>query len=559
MLESLRVKNLAVVEDVGVELGKGLSVITGETGAGKSVLVGALGLVLGERSDRALIRSGEERCTVEAVFRPGDGTGMGSVLDELGVDPCEDGRLIVRRIIAASGSGKCMVNDSPVTVQGLKMIGDLLVDMHGPHDHQSLLSREFQLDVLDSFGHLRQERESYALIYREMLDLQGKRDELDGSDRDVAQQIDMLSFQLKEIEAAELYEGMEEELDRDHSMAANAQQILELTGLAAAALTEGETTAAALVGEARRAVVGLRGIVDAAEDWRAEAESIHVQIEELSRSLADCAEKIDSDPDRLRALEDRVSLLHGMKRKYGASVGAILEFAAKTRDRLNDLGSREEKLAEIDAELTVVRKRLMSAGKALSANRAQAAGKLAGAITDELRALGFRHGAFDVTLIEEAAGPSGLDGVEFGFAPNPGEPMRPLRAIASSGEISRVMLATKAVLAAHDRIPVLVFDEIDANIGGEMGNAVGEKLRKVSEHHQVLCITHLPQVAAHGVSHYVVTKDVQKGRTHTQITPVTGEQRAREIARMLGGEESTSVALRHAKEMLERSRSASEF
>ena len=551
MLESLHVKNLAIVEDVGVEFGAGLSVITGETGAGKSVLVGALGLVLGERADRSLVRAGEAKCTVEAVFRIADDSRLNALLDELGMAPCEGGRLIVRRTIAASG-GKCVVNDGTVTVQALKRIGDLLVDMHGPHDHQSLLSQEFQLDVLDSFGRLGDAREAYAGVYGEMLELEMRRRELDCSDRDVAQQIDMLSFQVKEIEEAELSEGMEEELERDHAMAANAQQILELTGNAAGALTEGEPSALSLVTAARNALADLEGIVEDADGWREELESVAVQIQELSRSLAARAEGVDSDPARLRALEDRVGLLHGLKRKYGASAGEILEFLAGARERLADLGSREEKLAEVDAALEKVRSRLMARGGKLASERRRVARNLAAAITGELRELGFRHGVFDVTLSGVEPGPTGLDEIDFGFAPNPGEPMRPLRAIASSGEISRVMLATKAVLAAHDRIPVLVFDEIDSNIGGEMGNAVGAKLGSVARHHQVLCITHLPQVAVHGAAHLVVSKEVSAGRTHTDIEAVEGDAREKEIARMLGGSESTSVALQHAREMLER-------
>jgi len=553
MLESLRVKNLAIVEDVTVELGDGLSAITGETGAGKSILVGALGLVLGERADRSLVRADEKQCTVEAVFRVDGDSPVNELLGEIGVEPCSDGRLIVRRVVASSGGGKCVVNDGTVTVQALKRVGDLLVDMHGPHDHQSLLSREFQLDILDSFGRLWKVRAAYAAVYDEITRLEQKRRELDCSDRDVVQQIDMLSYQIREIEEAELAEGMEEELERDHSMAANAQQILELTSGAANALTEGETSALELLTSARNSVASLEGVVQDAAMWREEMESICVQIQELSRSLAECAGGADSDPARLRALEDRVGLLHSLKRKYGSSVAEILQFLADAKTRLEELGSREAKLAELDGLLVRLRERLAFAGGKLAAGRRKVARGLAEAITNELRELGFEHGVFDVTLEQVEPGPSGLDEIEFGFAPNPGEPMRPLRAIASSGEISRVMLATKAVLAAHDRIPVLVFDEIDANIGGEMGNAVGAKLEAVARHHQVLCITHLPQVAVHGAAHLVVIKEVSGGRTHTGIAPVSGDARAEEIARMLGGSESSTVVLQHAREMLGRS------
>lgn len=551
MLHTLRVKNLAIVENVSVELEPGLNVVTGETGAGKSILVGALNLILGERADKSLIRSGEDKCGVEAVFVPPAPGPIDAILDEHGIDRCEEGQLIVRRIISSSGAGKNLVNGCNATLQTLKQIGDLLIDMHGPHDHQSLLNRSFQLDVLDAFAQLSAPRASYEREYRAMLDLQSALADLDCDDEQVAQQIDLLSYQVKEIEEADLTDQDDTELEKEHARVANAQRILELAGAINNALSEGEVSAFDAMVQVRNALTEIAPMLDDATEWREEAESITIQIQELAASISSTVQSIDADPQRLQWLENRMTLLHGLKRKYGATVKDILAFLEDARVRLHGLETRSERIAKIAADLEKARGQARATGKKLSARRSTAGKSLAKAITAELRDLGFAHGTFDVGLTTGEPGPTGLDDIEFGFAPNVGEPMRPLRAIASSGEISRVMLATKSVLAAHDRIPVLVFDEIDANVGGETANAVGDKLATVAAAHQVLCITHLPQVAVHGGSHYLVSKDVEGGRTRTVISSLSSEERTAEVARMLGGRDVTSVAMQHAQEMLE--------
>jgi DNA repair protein RecN (Recombination protein N) len=552
MLQTLRVKHLAIVENVRVDFEHGLNVITGETGAGKSILIGALGLVLGERADRALIRAGEEQCGVEATFRLSDSSAVDAVLEELGMEPCEDGALVIRRIVSGTGAGKILVNDAAATVQALKRIGDLLVDIHGPYDHQSLLNGDFQLDLLDSFGHLWKVRAEYEDRYREMLDLRAKRRALEGDDRDVGQQIEMLSYQVKEIQEAQLEGTTEDDVRQEHAKVANAQRLLELAQGIRNALTEEETCVFSATASVQSLLAELAKIAPEAEPWAEEARSIAVRAQELSRSVGEMAQTVEGDPGRLQWLEDRLALIHRLKRKYGEGIPEILASLAAARERLRDLETRGEQLAEVDRQLEKVRPRLDKVGGDLRQQRAAAAKKLAQAVTRELRDLGFPHGAFDVALLESEPLPTGLDKVDFGFAPNAGEPMRPLRAIASGGEMARVMLATKAVLASHDRIPVLVFDEIDANVGGEMGHAIGAKLAAVASSHQVLCITHLPQVAVHGGTHFRVAKRVQDGRTLTEIGRADGEERVEEVARMLGGRDSTSVALRHARELLQR-------
>ena len=553
MLQTLRVKNLAIVENVRVDFGEGLNVITGETGAGKSIILGALGLVLGERADKSMIRAGETQCGVEATFHLPDSAEVDVRLEALGLDPCEDGLLVVRRIVQTEGAGKVVINDAAATVQALKQLGDVLVDMHGPHDHQSLLNTDFQLDLLDAFGHLWDQRHDYETIHAAMRELASQRAELESDDQAVEQQLDMLRFQIKEIEDAELDGTSEEALRHEHATVANAQRLLELSQGVGNALTEDEHSAFNAMTFVQNAMRELADIDDTAVEWRDEAKSIAVQLQELSGALGSYAAGIEGDPGRLQWLDDRLALLHKLKRKYGQSVEEILAFRDEAQAGLTDLEHRGERIAAIDRELAKTRKELEQRGSRLREARGKAAAKLAKAITRELKALGFEHGVFDVALTACEPKASGMDDIEFGFAPNPGEPMRPLRAIASSGEISRVMLATKAVLAAHDRIPVLVFDEIDANVGGEMGNAVGTKLADVSQTHQVLCITHLPQVAVHGGAHFVVRKDVSGGRTHTRMEPVTNRERVEEVARMLGGRDLTSVTLKHAREMLAKS------
>jgi len=550
MLTTLRIKNLAIVENIIVEYGDGLNVITGETGAGKSILAAALGLVLGERSDKTMIRAGEEQCGVEAVFQLQDPSSIDAILEELGLGKCEEGRLIVRRIITTAGGGKNLVNDCPTTAQALGRIGNLLVDMHGPHDHQSLLDQEFQLNLLDSFGRLDKTGETYRTCYQELCALKTRRRELDCDDNEVAHQIDMLSFQVKEIEAAGLSPADESDIEDEHKLTANAQRILELSNTIRNAISDSETSAFNAMSAVLPSLDELAGLLPEAADWKKEAESVSIQLQELASSISSRVQNIEGDPERLQWLEDRMALLHKFKRKYGSSVKEILEYLEKTKQKLGDLESRGEKIAEIDALIVKAQEKIKSAGGKLSRERKTAAESMAKAITRELRDLGFKQGAFSVELRPVEAGPSGLDEADFGFAPNVGEPARPLRAIASSGEILRVMLAIKAVLADHDRIPVLVFDEIDSNVGGEMGNAIGNKLSVVAEKHQVLCITHLPQVAVHGRKHFVVVKEVRGGRTCTGIKEIEDSDRVEEIARMLGGRDLTSVTLKHAREML---------
>ena len=550
MISVLRIKNLALADNATVELGAGLNVITGETGAGKSMLIGALGLLLGNRADKGMIRTGEEACGAEAVFSLKDTDALNEVLAECGAELCVDGELVIRRIVRAEGAGQNWVNGSPVALQVLKRIGDLLVDIHGPHDHQSLLIPESQLDIVDSYGHLWKEREAYESHYERLRDADRRLQELNGDERELAAELDRLSFQVKEIRDAEIREDEEEELLQEHTLLGNAQRIQELGGEIAGALTDCEPSAFDQLAAARQTMSHLEPIMPGASDWVNELDSIIRQTQELSLSMNRALSDIEHNTERLAWLDERLALYQRLKRKYGPSVAEILEMHRAACERLELLESREEQIARLEKEREEIMKRLRSAAATLTKSRKTAAAGMSKVIEKELKALGLKHGAFSVCFEPVEPRPSGMDQLEFEFAPNAGEQKQPLRLIASSGEMSRVMLAIKTVLAAHDRIPVLVFDEIDSNVGGETAKAVGSKLAEVATNHQVLCITHFPQVAVFGSHHLAVEKTERDGRTYSTVRTLEPEDRVEEIARMLGGRDLTSMTLDHAREML---------
>jgi DNA repair protein RecN (Recombination protein N) len=550
MLQTLHVRNIAIVEDATVEFAPGLNVMTGETGAGKSVMLAALALVLGERADRTIIRAGEAQCSVDASFDLRNPAPVNAAIEELGLPACEGGQLLVRRTLTSSGSGKTFINNAPATVQALRQLGDCLVDMHGPHEHQSLLAPDYQMDLLDAFGHLDGQRRAYSTAYGLLQDLRTQRASLNEGGTDTTDLIELLTHQVGELDAAELESLDEAALKHEHAAAANAQQILQTGGALTQVLTEGDASALTAMGTVQQQLESLRDLLENVDEWKNEAREIAVSIQELAASIDQRLAAINADPERMQWLDDRLTLLHRLKRKYGNSVAELIAYRDKAKARLSDLEHRGEAIARIEKEIAAAEEEVAAAGRKLGAARRKAAARLATAVTSELRDLGFSHGAFDVKVETAEPQASGMDCADFGFAPNAGEPMRSLKAIASSGEISRVMLAIKTVLAAHDRIPVLVFDEIDANVGGETSVAVAAKLALVAGRRQVLCITHLPQVAAQGATHLRVRKEVRGGRTYTHIERLDAMTRVEEIARMLGGRDLTSVTLRHAKELL---------
>ena len=549
MLASLHIRNLALVEDLEWTLAPGFIAITGETGSGKSIIIGALKLLIGERADKSLIRSGADACTVEALFQLGNAAAMNARLEENGAEPCSDDHLILKRTFTSAGANKQFVNASPTTLAVLKSLGDLLVDLHGPHDHQSLLSNEKQLDLLDAYANAGHARAAYAAQYTALHGLLAEHAELSASEASLEREVDLLRHQVNEITAAQLQPGEEETTLARYTVASNSRRLIEISTAIIQRLSEADDSLLSGLGEVQRQFRDLEKLDPAAAQIAQSHANAVIELEEAAHSLQHYLDALDIDPQQLAALEERVSLFETLKRKYGPTLDQVIAFGDEAATRLRKIESRGEELARLDRAIAAARETLAALGAKLTKLRSAAAPKLAADIQGQLRDLGFKKSEFAIELHHhDKPAPAGLESAEFLFAPNPGEPAKPLKAIASSGEISRVMLAVKSSLASQDRIPLLVFDEIDANVGGEIAHAVGAKMAALAEAHQVLCITHLPQVAAAASTQVVVAKQYTGDRTTSQLTEVKGKPRVEEIARMLGGK--TDSALAHARTLL---------
>jgi DNA repair protein RecN (Recombination protein N) len=534
MLTLLKIRNLALVDELVWELGPGLIGVTGETGAGKSVIVGALKLVLGERADKSLIRTGEESCSVEAVFELGDPREINAILEDGGLERCEDTQLIVRRVIGQNANRQ-FVNDSPVTLNLLKRLGEHLVDLHGPHDHQSLLSAERQLAMLDAYAGADKAHAAYRECHRAWRAKSAELDELRHAENASEQEIELLRYQIQEIDAANLKTDDEQDLEDRWRRASNASRLVETAAATTAALS-GDDGVLTRLADIQRLVRDLEKLDPSIREQTASLETAVLELQDLDGNLTSYAEELDINPAEAAALEERVNLLESLKRKYGPSLTDVLARRDSASARLDTIENRGEKLETLAKELAVCRSALDAAGKNLSAVRRKSAPKLAREISGQLKDLGFKQSSFEAPLHTlSEPGPQGFEALEFQFGPNPGEPLLPLRQIASSGEISRVMLAVKSALAEQDDTPLMVFDEIDANVGGEVARAVGRKMAALGTRHQVVAITHFPQVAATASLHFVVEKEVANGRTRSRLFPVHGETRIQELVRMLGG------------------------
>ena len=543
VLNLLQIKNLALVEELEWQMAPGFIAVTGETGAGKSIIIGALQLLLGERADKSLIRTGADLCTVEAAFSGDDLQKLNPRLIEAGIEPCE-GELIIKRTLSTSGANRQFINGSPTTLSILKNLGDDLVDLHGPHDHQSLLAPEKQLELLDSFARAGEQLDEYRKHYRQLQTLIAEHTALNTAETAREQELNLLRHQISEISSANLVAGEEEEIESRYKLAANSKRLIELASAIANKLSEADDSVLSQLAETQRLLRELERIDNSISRFSSAHATAVVELSEIARSLSQYAEKLDLDPAQLVALEQRVSLFETLKRKYGGSIADVIEFGKRAAERMRKIEGRDAELERLSAEIEKVRGQMSRAGEALRKLRTKVAPKLSETIRKNLVDLGFRQSEFEAKLsaLDEPRA-SGFDSVELLFSPNPGEPLKPLRAIASTGEISRLMLAIKSALAAQDAIPLLVFDEIDTNVGGEIAHAVGAKMQTLGHNHQVICITHLPQVAATASSHFVVTKEVAHGRSYSQLREVSGKGRREEIARMLGGKSESALEL----------------
>jgi DNA repair protein RecN (Recombination protein N) len=552
-LRSLRIRNLALVESLDWELPPGFSVVTGETGTGKSVIIGALKLVLGERADKSLIRTGSDQCAVEALFELDDLAEMDQMLGGQGIDPCEDGQLLLKRIFSVSGANRQFINGSQTTLGVLKQVGDGLVDLHGPHDHQSLLSGDQQLVLIDAFAEHRELLQRYRASFQELSGLRMKREEL--LEQTTDQNLDLWRHQLQELESAGPQPSEVQALQIRYSLASNARRLIEVTGAILQQLSMAEDSVLKQLAEIARQLREINRLDESTTELMRAHEAAAIELEELERSILTYQRRLEIDPEALRWMEERLNLLQSLQRKHHRDENGLLELMEELKDRLGRQDRREEMLAEMDARLASETRAVNLLGEKLTASRTRTAKSLSKSIQAHLKDLGFAQAGFEIR-IEPLSEPraTGFETVEFLFAANPGEPLKPLRAVASSGEISRVMLAVKTVLAQQDLVGLLVFDEIDANVGGEIAHSIGTKMRSLGESRQVIAITHMPQVAASAGRHFHVSKTVTEGRTRTSLTEVSGENRIEELARMLGGR--TKSAIEHARELLKRPRAA---
>jgi len=538
MLKKLTVSNLAIVEKAEVDFSPGLNVITGETGSGKSVLMGALELVLGGRADAGVVRDGAKEADVEAEF------------DDV----------VIRRTVSATGRTHAWVNDESVSVAELKDLGAGLVDIHGPRANQALLDESFQRESLDAFEAVAPVRARYAAAYAVLSGIRSRIAELkESATGDIEGEIDMLRYQVDELEAAELSPDDEDVAER-HAAAAHAGEIVDAANVITEGLS-GDGGAAETLIRLQPRLCAIKKHMPEAEEWSNQVDELTMRLQELSRAVADVASNLDVGAESLAALDARLTTINRLERKYKVPlVGDLMALLERKRTRLAELEGRDGKIAELERELVGALDEVKRLGSELSRQRKSVAAKMSKLVTGELRDLGFLQAKFHVAVEPCEPEASGCDRVAYMFEPNPGEPTRPLSAIASSGEIARVMLALKVVVPStaaaegrgkrERRLTTLVFDEIDANIGGEVGRIVGAKMRQAAKAHQVIAITHLPQCAAFGERHLVVSKKVSGGRTRMCVATISGEERVREIARMLGGKGSSDVARRHAEELI---------
>jgi DNA repair protein RecN (Recombination protein N) len=549
MLTLLKIRNLALVDELSWELDRGLISVTGETGAGKSVIVGALKLVLGERADKSLIRTGEESCTVEAVFSLSTAEEIQAILAENALDFFPDDDLIIRRVIGQSNTRQ-FINDSPVTLGLLKKLGEHLVDLHGPHDHQSLLSTDRQMAMLDAYANADSLVSQYRGQWQQWKQKVAEWEELCNADAVSTRELDLLRHQVDEIDAANFQADEETELMNRYRRANSAARLLENTSAAMALLAGEDDGILTRLSELQRHIRDLEKLDPSIGERCTGLETAVVELQELESTLSDYLDELEINPEEAAALEERVNLLESLKRKYGGSIANILLARDEASNGLDNIENRGEKLDLLQAQITELRSQLDAAANKLSSTRRKAAPKLAKEIAAQLKDLGFKQSAFEISLTAlNDPSSHGMESTDFLFGPNPGEPLHPLRQVASSGEISRVMLAVKSALADQDATPLMVFDEIDANVGGEVAKAVGRKMAVLGARHQVIAITHFPQVAATAARHFVVEKEISHGRTRSRLFPVTGEARIHELVRMLGGGGESARAM--AKSLLE--------
>jgi DNA repair protein RecN (Recombination protein N) len=553
MLQSLRIRNLALLEEVALEFGAGFTVVTGETGAGKSILLGALSLLAGERADKTVIRQGAAVCEVEAALHFGDSAALDAVLAELDLPACEDGQLILKRSVPREKAPRISVNGGLATLAALQRLGELWIDFHGPGEPRRLLKEGCQLELLDLYGRAGEDLASYQASYRAWRALQADRDRVAAETKLAPDQIAYLENQVARLDALDLTDEAMETLERDFQRMSKAQELIELASSLAGGLT-GEEGVTARVAALVREAAQLESLDPASKALADRLSAASIELADLGAEFEALGGQYTFDPEQAEQLQTAMNTWLDARRRHGGDAAAVRVARDEMRRRLEVQGDIEGTLAKLDSQIAEAAKRARREAARLRERREKAAKELAKVAAKSIVYLGFKKADFRVRVVPlDGLGPTGDCGAEFLFSPNVGEAPLPLNRIASSGELARVMLALKTVLAELDGVPVLVFDEVDANVGGEIGRVVGEQMAAIAKTHQVLCVTHLPQVAALGDAHLVVTKDQSKDRAVVAIAPIQANRKARvgELARMLGDRTARS-ALAHAEELLAR-------
>ena len=549
-MSQLYIENIAVIQKADIRLREGFNVFTGETGAGKTILISAINAVLGARTSRSIIRSGESRAVVSALFSDLSPDAARQV-EELGYT-AEDGQLMIHRELDAGGSGSCRINGRPATTALLRQIASLLIDIHGQRDSQELLSTEKHLSFVDGFGGLEGDLEAYQRVYRSLCQVREKRESLEMDESYKLQRQDLLQYQLNEIESASLTPGEEEELLAQREMIRNSERITGALGSGYQLLTGGEdgigiVSALGSLGEeldtASQFVSGL-------EEYQSKVEDLRYDLEELASTLRGSLEDYSFDPRQLDRIEDRLDLLYRLKKKYGATVEEIIAYGERSAQELDELTFADERAAQLREEEQALTAQAEKLAGTLSAKRGKAGERFIASVREELAYLDMPNVRLSLNTTRRELGPTGWDSVEFFLAANPGEEPKPLSKTASGGELSRVMLAIKTVLAGKGGVGTLIFDEVDTGVSGRAAQKIGLKLAQVAKSRQVICVTHLAQVAAYAGHHSRIYKQVEKERTYTHVEVLDREERVRELARINAGENITDIAMESARELL---------
>jgi DNA repair protein RecN (Recombination protein N) len=561
MLNELSISNFALIDDITIKFDEGLNVFTGTTGVGKSLILGALNFLLGSRVTNDIVRTGKKDVSVSGLFFIKSDQIRRCIkeyIDE--IDDAEE--IILQRNLDQKGRNRCKLNNKPITVSLLKEIGDILVNIHGQHEHESLTNPQQQLSILDSFGKLNDLRAEYSGIYSNALEKEKLLDSLNDRHGERKQQIDLYNYEINEIESCRLQPKEDERLEAERYILANSEKIQNALSLCSNNLYESDNSIIDGLKEISNELSKIMDIDKGFENTLDVCNQTIYQLEDIAGILRNDVEKYDYDPGQLEQIEERVETIRSLKRKYGNSIEDILSNCEIAKVKLEQLLKENEDIETVEIELKQLKKAVVNAGNELTQHRKKTGKKLSTLIKKELIDLGFANGRFDINVSTldntdsgqtelEGASCTGFNSVEFMFSSNPGEELKPLRKIASGGEISRIMLALKRHLALADQTPVLVFDEIDANIGGRMGRVIGEKLKLVAQSHQVVCITHLPQIASYAEQHFKVDKTVKNNKTFVAIDMLSTKERLEEIAEMIRGTEKTDVTRKQAKEMLD--------